>query len=193
MNMQPRKHLVIWLLSLVFSSLVISSAQAVGEGYEIEIIKSRKLLLVKQDGHITRKFSAATGKGGKGDKTITGDRKTPVGTYRIVSFNDNSRFHYFMQLNYPNVKDAFFGLKKHLISRDEFDQIIDAIKQGEVPPQNTKLGGQIGIHGIGEVTDRKLRVHRNFNWTEGCIALTNEQISELKQYVDVGTRVVINE
>ncbi len=161
--------------------------------YEIEVIKSRKLLLVKRNGSITRKFMAATGKGGKGDKTITGDRKTPVGTYRIVSFNDNSRFHYFMQLNYPNVKDAFFGLKNKVINRNEFDAIIDAIKKGEVPPQDTRLGGAIGIHGIGTVNDKKLMVHENFNWTEGCIALTNEQVSELKRYVDVGTKVVINE
>lgn len=183
------------LLTTLLGFLLVlpGSVSSASNDYEIEIIKSQKVLLVKRNGNIARKFRAVTGKGGKGDKTITGDRKTPVGTYRIVGFNDNSRFHFFMQLNYPNVKDAFFGLKNKLIDRTEFDAIVDAIKQGRIPPQNTRLGGAIGIHGIGRVNEKKMMVHENYNWTEGCIALTNEQVSELKKYVDLGTKVVINE
>ena len=59
--------------------------------------------------------------------------------------------------------------------------------------QNTPLGGAIGIHGIGEITEEKLEIHRTINWTKGCIALTNDEIDDLLHYIGVGTKVVINE
>ena len=149
--------------------------------------------MVKDGEHVEKKFSISLGRGGHGDKLRIGDNRTPIGTYRIVTFNDNSKFHYFMQLNYPNVKDAFYGLKRNLISRNDFDRIIEALRHGNLPPQNTELGGSIGIHGIGDETDEKLRIHNALDWTEGCIALTNHDVQELRRYVTVGTRVVISE
>jgi L,D-peptidoglycan transpeptidase YkuD (ErfK/YbiS/YcfS/YnhG family) len=56
------------------------------------------------------------------------------------------------------------------------------------PPQNTILGGAIGIHGIGNGDPE---IHKRFHWTEGCVAVTNEQIERLAELVDIGTRVVI--
>jgi L,D-peptidoglycan transpeptidase YkuD (ErfK/YbiS/YcfS/YnhG family) len=50
------------------------------------------------------------------------------------------------------------------------------------------LGGSIGIHGVGA---GNRRIHEDFNWTEGCVALTNEQIDDLDRYIHIGTRVVI--
>ena len=75
----------------------------------------------------------------------------------------------------------------------DFKRIAGAYKKREFPPQDTKLGGQIGIHGIGRITKQKLAIHKDLNWTDGCIALTNHDINELKQYVNIGTVVVINE
>ena len=46
----------------------------------------------------------------------------------------------------------------------------------------------IGIHGIG---DGDRGVHRDFNWTNGCVALTNEEIDELLRWVKIGTPVEI--
>jgi L,D-peptidoglycan transpeptidase YkuD (ErfK/YbiS/YcfS/YnhG family) len=50
------------------------------------------------------------------------------------------------------------------------------------------LGGQIGIHGLGS---GDIKVHEVFDWTHGCIALTNSQIDHLSQLVDTGTVVKI--
>lgn len=161
--------------------------------YELEISKARRTLVVKRGDRVERTYRVSTGRGGHGDKQRSGDNKTPIGTYRIVRFNDNSRFYFFMQLNYPNVKDAFYGLKHRVISRSAFDDIIDALRNGRVPPQNTRLGGLIGIHGIGDVNTEKLQIHEALDWTEGCIALTNDDVRELRRYVDVGTVVVISE
>ena len=161
--------------------------------YEIEIVKSQRLLLLKHGDKVEKTFHAAFGYGGKGDKRQLGDHKTPVGVYRIIKVRDSDHFHRFMLLNYPNVKDAYWGLKNGLLTRTEFDAIVGAAREGQLPPQNTPLGGAVGIHGIGEITPDKLTIHENVNWTEGCIALTNEQIDELSHYVEIGTKVVINE
>jgi murein L,D-transpeptidase YafK len=161
--------------------------------FAIEIDKSERLLLVKNGDRVTRRFQVATGRGGLGDKRMRGDKKTPLGVYRITDFNEESNFHLFMSLNYPNVKDAFFGLKNRLITRTEFDRIVDAVRNDRRPPQNTRLGSAIGIHGLGEENADKLKVQRHLDWTQGCIALTNRDVAELRSFVTVGTRVVIRE
>lgn len=96
-----------------------------------------------------------------------------------------------MQLNYPNLLDAWHGYKDRLISPSEFRQIAQSYKNQEMPPQDTRLGGYIGIHGVGEITDEKMKIHQAVNWTDGCIALTNEEINLLRKYVTIGTPVII--
>ena len=59
---------------------------------------------------------------------------------------------------------------------------------GKTPPQDTPLGGQIGIHGIGNGDQD---IHHNYNWTNGCIALTNEQIDQLGKWIKPGVLVNI--
>lgn len=160
-------------------------------GAYIEIIKSEQLLRVRRGDVTYREYPIAHGRGDKGAKEILGDKKTPEGIYRIVGINDSDRFHLFLRLNYPNVKDAFYGLKNKTINRNEFDRIIDALRRGRLPPQNTALGGAIGIHGVGVETEKKLKIHTNMNWTEGCVALTNAQVNELRDMIHIGTEVVI--
>ncbi|MEX2352539.1 MAG: L,D-transpeptidase, partial [Gammaproteobacteria bacterium] len=135
----------------------------------------------------------ASGKGGDGTKRQMGDNKTPLGSYRIMEFNADSRFHFFMLLNYPNSVDAWRGYKNQLISAHQFKQIIIANKSNALPPQDTSLGGYIGLHGIGDETEDVLSVHDWHNWTEGCVALRNQEISELRNFVTIGTPVHIKE
>lgn len=161
--------------------------------FELLIDKSDRSLVVRDRQREVRRYRIALGRGGAGDKTREGDRRTPVGTYRIVDFNEESRFHLFMQINYPNVKDAFFGYKRGTIDRHAFDRIVSALKAQEVPPQDTPLGSAIGIHGLGWVDEEKLKTHELMNWTAGCIALTNEEVEDLRRFVDIGTKVVIQE
>ncbi len=98
-----------------------------------------------------------------------------------------------MQLDYPNLLDAWYGYKNNVITAGEFKKIAFAFKGKQRPPQNTALGGYIGIHGLGESTREKLKIHEALNWTEGCIALKNGEINALRQYVSIGTRVTIKE
>ena len=179
-----------WPLLILFLSTFNAAYAA---EYQLRISKKNNVLLVEQAGEIIKKFHIATGKGGVGTKRQRGDSKTPLGTYRIMKFKDSDRFHFFMQLDYPNLIDAWYGYKNQIITAEEFKRIASAYKNREVPPQDTGLGGFIGIHGLGETTDKKLTIHQNLDWTEGCIALTNEEIAELRQFVDIGTQVVIVE
>lgn len=187
------------LVATVLASTCLHNVWASGSSvtpdlrYSIEIRKASQVLLIRLGENVTRRFKVALGRGGQGDKQRIGDNKTPVGVYRVAGFREESPFHFFIHLSYPNVKDAFQGLRNHVISQRDFDRIITSLKSGIVPPQNTALGGSIGIHGIGEMTPEKLRIHQNLNWTQGCIALTNNEVMELTRYVQLGTRVEINE
>jgi len=71
-----------------------------------------------------------------------------------------------------------------------FEQILSQIRNG-MAPQNTLLGGYVGIHGLGGENPTKLDIHRHFNWTQGCIALTDTEVKDLLHYVSTGTSVVI--
>lgn len=180
-----------YLLYSLFLFLFPGSNVIADGDYILEIQKSNRILFVKKNGRVHRTFRVSLGKGGAGDKSKSGDKITPVGTYKISYYNDESRFHFFMQINYPNAKDALHGLKNKTIDRDTFSQIVYAQQENRVPDQKTDLGGALGIHGIGEETDEKLDLHRDENWTNGCIAMKNEEIEELRNFVHIGTTVVI--
>ena len=159
--------------------------------YSLEITKSAQELRLKHGEQTLQTFRIAYGKGDNAPKRQLGDNRTPVGFYRILDFRPESKFHYFMQIDYPNLLDAWHGYQDQLISSTEFKQIALAFKNHEMPPQNTRLGGYIGIHGMGENSTEMMKIHQSLNWTEGCIALTNEEITLLRQYVTKGTPVFI--
>lgn len=180
--------LVLNALIMLLLPLTVSASP-----YSIEIIKSARQLMVLDGDQIVKTFSVAYGKGGQGKKQQMGDKKTPVGKYKVLEFKTGSRFFLFMQINYPNLLDAWHGYRNDLISSSDFKDIANAYATNTLPPQDTALGGYIGLHGIGEVTTEKLDIHSVHNWTDGCIALRNEEISELRNYITIGTEVVIRE
>ena len=117
-----------------------------------------------------------------------GDKKTPLGEYRIGWVNENSKFHRFLGLTYPNIDNAKRAFRDGLIGEETVRTIMRAEMEEGVPPQNTALGGQIGIHGLGGANRE---IHDAFDWTAGCIALTNEEIDRLSKWIRKGTLVVI--
>jgi murein L,D-transpeptidase YafK len=130
----------------------------------------------------------AIGQAGAGQKNHRGDNITPYGEYKIAWVGERSSFHKFFGLNYPSVQDADNALRKGIINQYTYKDILSAHTYNQVPPQNTPLGGRIGIHGLGRASEE---IHRTMNWTHGCIALTNNQIDHLSQWVDTGTVVKI--
>ncbi len=180
--------IISFLLCLLTSMSLVQANE-----YQLLVSKKNNELIVEKAGQVIKKYHIASGKGGKGTKRLRGDSKTPLGVYRIASFKESSRFHYFIQLDYPNLIDAWYGYKNEIIDAENFKRIATAYKKREAPPQDTDLGGFIGIHGLGETNDKKLTIHQALNWTNGCIALTNEEINDLRKFVAIGTQVIIKE
>lgn len=181
-------------LTLLFLMLSFWHLPAFATGdYDLLIKRSEQRLLVQKDGEVIRSFHVALGSGGGKAKQEVGDRRTPKGQYHIVQVRDSDRFHMFIQLDYPSVRDAIDALKAERISKDEYRDILDAHIFGKLPPQNTSLGGAIGIHGIGVETKDKLEIHQLANWTQGCIALRNNEVEQLASYISKGTMVTITD
>ena len=130
----------------------------------------------------------AVGAAGVKEKLRRGDDVTPHGTYQVAWIRRQSKFVHFIGLNYPSIADAQRGLETGRIDRHTFERIKYAHARGEVPPQDTPLGGFIGLHGVGKGS---LEVHRMANWTGGCIAVENTQIKQLTDIVSLGTVVEI--
>jgi len=176
------------ILFFISSINVISASE-----FEIHVNKQANSLIVLQGKNIIKQYSISIGRGGVGDKKIVGDKKTPIGEYYVTRLKNSEKFHYFFGLNYPNQKDGLIGYKRKLITLSQFKAIKRASINKVTPPQNTRLGGAIGIHGIGKQTKQKLLIHKNINWTEGCIAVENHEVRELKKYIKIGTLVKITE
>jgi len=141
---------------------------------------ARSLELVDGD-RLVKGCRIALGTNPADAKRKEGDGCTPEGTYYVCTKNERSRFHLFLGLSYPNTDDAERGLRAGLITRNEHDAIAAAIAARKRPPWNTRLGGEIGLHGGGTDSD----------WTRGCIALADDDIEEVFLLLELGDEVVI--
>ncbi len=179
------------LVTGIFLALVGLSYAKADESYWLLIDTSAQSLMVMEGKTVKRRFSnIAVGRNGTSPVHQRGDNTTPLGGFRIAWVNRNSRYKTFFGFDYPNLPLAEKALQQGLIDPLTYDEITTAIRRGQLPPQNTPLGGHLGIHGLGRADPD---IHATMNWTQGCVALTNRQIDELAKWVEVGTRVVISE
>ncbi len=130
----------------------------------------------------------AFGRGGISELHLQGDHTTPLGKFRISRVNRESRFHIFLGINYPTLEHLDEARQRGIMSDAEYrESLSHGIQHGEFPQDGT-LGGYIGFHGIGAGDPN---IHDDFHWTQGCIAMTNEQIETLHSLIEVGTPVII--
>ncbi len=155
---------VIVLTCLLFSSFRVAGLP---KADKVIVIKSRRILMLLHNGDILRVYRIALGKNPEGKKVMAGDKRTPEGRYTLFK-NPNSRFHLSLRISYPNESD------------------IEYSRRVGVPP-----GGDIMIHGLREELADFGKFHRYYDWTEGCIAVTNEEIEEIYQMVEDGTPIEI--
>ncbi|MEW6607922.1 MAG: L,D-transpeptidase [bacterium] len=154
---------------------------------KIVIIKSKNMLSLYEGNILIKSYSISLGLNPVDDKIKRGDCCTPEGEFYICQKRPWSQFGpRSMLISYPNIEDAERGLQEGLISRREHDEIVKAINRKKIPPQNTRLGSYLFIHGEGMEGNGKMD-----NWTLGCIAMFNEDIEELYEYVEVGTPIFI--
>jgi murein L,D-transpeptidase YafK len=152
-----------------------SSATSSAPVDEIRIDKSDHKLELYAGGTAVKSYKVALGSGGAGRKQMEGDKVTPVGTYRVTG-RFKGLFHQFLVVSYPNEED------KRLFAER---------KQRGLVPSGVSAGFGIGIHGVGRKDWNG--VHKESDWTHGCIALDDGEIDELASLVKDGTRIVITD
>ncbi|MBL1262203.1 L,D-transpeptidase family protein [Methylomicrobium sp. RS1] len=177
-------RICLWLLNVFFAGVAVA-----GEDFWLLVdTEALKIEVKKGEKTVDTIDNIAIGRGGAGYKAHRGDDITPYGDYRIGWVGQRSNFRRFFGLTYPNTQDARTALIKGIITKQTYERIVEANESHGIPPQNTPLGGQIGIHGLGAADEK---IHRSMNWTHGCIAMTNTQIDHLSRYVEPGMVVKI--
>ena len=161
------------------------------ENTRLVVDKTDYKILLYSNKILVKTYKAVFGKSSGTIKTSVDDNITPVGDYKICSIDTLNKYHKFFHLNYPNERDAAEALKQGYIFDDEFNAIILSAKKNECPPKETKLGSDIGIHGIGTYNIIFKNLPFAFNWTNGSIAVSNENADELYSVVKIGTPVKI--
>ena len=147
----------------------------------IVVKKAQRRLFLYSGQQLVRTYRIGLGLSPVGDKVRAGDRRTPEGDFYVFTRNDRSAFYLSLGVSYPNAAHAERGLRDGLITKAQYNAIMRAVKARTTPPQNTRLGGDIYIHGRGASSD----------WTRGCVALEDENVRELFNAVPVGTPVRI--
>lgn len=181
-----RKHIFGYLFTLLLATPQISSS--VEPAWVLIDTKVAVVKIMVGDKIVAEYDNISIGQRGAEKLHLRGDQTTPLGSYRITAIDHDSRYRLFFGLNYPTAEHAEFALAQKKISPRDYQRIVAAHSKGTIPPANTDLGGEIGIHGIGSGS---LLVHNQYNWTNGCVALDNEQIEDFARRVDIGTRVII--
>ncbi|MBK1699495.1 L,D-transpeptidase family protein [Thiococcus pfennigii] len=137
---------------------------------QVVVEKSARRLQLKGDGKVLREYRVALGGNPIGHKQREGDKRTPEGDYVLDWRNPNSNFYKAIHISYPNEQDV-------LLAR----------MMGDNP------GGMIMIHGHPNyiVSDAVRREYLGRDWTDGCIAVTNDEMDEIWRLVPNGTPIRI--
>jgi len=134
----------------------------------ILILKKDHLMELLAGGKVIRTYKVALGQGGLAPKVRQGDARTPEGHYSIDAKYTATHYHKALHISYPDAED-----RKR------------AAKLGVSP------GGSILIHGLPNGQGYVGAAHRLYDWTLGCVAVTDEEIDEIWELVPVGTPVEI--
>jgi murein L,D-transpeptidase YafK len=161
---------VVLIAGMLLLSLVLPdrSPASTDVADRVILIKNRRVLLLIENGEILRAYKVALGKQPLGPKIKEGDKRTPEGTYILDSRKPQSKFYRGLHVSYPSEADS-----------------ANARKLGVLP------GGDIMLHGLSALREPLGKFHRRYDWTDGCIAVTNTEIEEIWKLVPDGTPIEI--
>ena len=132
------------------------------------VLKGPRRLLLLRGARVLRDYEVALGKNPTGPKRHYLDGRTPEGRYSIDARVVDSRFHRALRISYPNPDDLAFARRAGL-----------------------EPGGNVMIHGLPNGERWVGEVHRAYDWTNGCIAVTDDEMNEIWELVDDGTPIEI--
>jgi murein L,D-transpeptidase YafK len=171
-----RVGFAVWMACAGVCLIVLAAALRLPAQQQAAPQKADSILILKKDhvmellagGKVIRTYKVALGQGGLAPKEREGDARTPEGHYTIDAKYKVSHYHKALHVSYPDAGD-----RKR------------AAKLGVSP------GGAIMIHGLPNGKGWVGAGHRLYDWTLGCIAVTDEEIDEIFELVPVGTPVEI--
>ena len=172
--MKTRIAAAILLAALAVSAVAFAvsrrpaGVQPIGRAERVLVDKSDRELMLFRGAHRIKTYKIALGPNPEGHKQHEGDGRTPEGRYVIDFRKRDSAFHRALHVSYPNAED----LRR-------------ARRRGVAP------GGAIMIHGLPNGASAIGSAHRLRDWTQGCIAVTNEEIEEIWGAIPDGTPIQI--
>ena len=134
----------------------------------ISVIKSKRLMMVFGRQKLLKQYSISLGQNPIGPKHFKGDRKTPEGLYQINGKSAQSMAHKCLGISYPNEKDRAYAQRF-----------------------GKSTGGDVKIHGFLNGYENEPESFIGFDWTWGCIAVTNDEVDELFEHVVIGSNILI--
>jgi len=145
-----------------------SSNTGIGKIDLVVVDKSQSSMALMRNGQILREYRIAMGDRPVGHKVTEGDQRTPEGRYLLDYKKSDSAYYRAIHISYPNEEDS---LRASALGLDP--------------------GGQIMIHGQNPNSSLSPEEAQRYNWTDGCIAITNAQMDELWRAIDEGTPIEI--
>lgn len=133
------------------------------------VFKSKRQMLAYCNGQLLKTYTISLGFMPVVAKEHEGDGKTPEGLYYINGRNPNSSCHKNLGISYPSAAD------------------VARCKKSGKP-----TGGDIKIHGITNGMGFIGKFHRWYDWTSGCIGVTDKEMDELYAAVKTGAEIEIN-
>lgn len=130
--------------------------------------KAERRLMLYHGNKLLRSYRIALGDNPIGHKQQEGDERTPEGRYKLDYRNPHSAYHLSLHISYPNAADRASAKKRRV-----------------------KPGGLIMIHGLHKGFAYLGKLHTQTDWTDGCIAVTNDEIEEIWRLVRDGTPIII--
>lgn len=160
-----------YFITIALVPLLVSTGLAAAcelKADKVVIKKSERKLYLINNGQVIKEYSICLGLNPVGHKQQKGDKRTPEGIYVLNQRNPKSKYYKSMLFSYPNEKDR---------------------RQAEA--KGVDPGGHLAIHGLPVRTKEAEWDYIERDWTDGCIAVTNDHMEEIWQLVDIGTPIEI--
>jgi len=156
--------------SLFVAELLLAQTASTGSAKvdRVLVLKQKRVLRLLHGETVVREYKVALGSSPTGPKTQQGDHKTPEGVYVLDARNPHSQYYKSLHISYPNM-----------------EQRTAAHKRGVSP------GGDVFVHGLPNWYHGPSATNRLYDWTDGCIAVTDAEMDEIWQSVPNGTPIEI--
>jgi murein L,D-transpeptidase YafK len=153
---------------LLCASVTAQAPQTVLHADHVLVLKKDRTLELLSQGKVIKTYKVALGGNPVGPKTRQGDHKTPEGVYILDFRNAHSQYYKSIHISYPSERDRVLAHQK-----------------------GVSAGGDVFVHGLPNGYGAIGAAHRLRDWTDGCIAVTNEEIDEIWRNVPDGTEIEI--